>query len=165
MSNDRSPHEVLGLAKDANTLQVISAYRRLAMKWHPDRNRQTSQAKERFQEINQAYMTLIKENSPTRWRQQWNNAGSEIKQKTHTEMEELPYMALCLLGGGVIATVLMPTPDNWLAFSVFLFLANTFYQAGRTAFMIKMEGYFKFAVRLYFVTMLGVVVLYIAQRL
>ena len=37
MTGGQTPHEVLGVAKDANILQIVSAYRRLA--WHPDRNR------------------------------------------------------------------------------------------------------------------------------
>ena len=72
MTGGQAPHEVLGVAKDANTLQIVSAYRRLA--WHPDRNRENPQAKAYFQEIHLAYTALMKEKSPKRLRQQWNAA-------------------------------------------------------------------------------------------
>ena len=46
MTGGQAPHEVLGVAKDANTLQIVSAYRRLA--WHPDRNRENRKPKHTF---------------------------------------------------------------------------------------------------------------------
>jgi len=50
-------YEVLGLSKSAPASEIKSAYRKLALKWHPDRNK-TPEAEDRFKEINQAYQVL-----------------------------------------------------------------------------------------------------------
>ena len=53
-----APHVVLGVAADASPAEVKRAYRRLAMRWHPDRN-DHPEAVERFKEINAAYERLL----------------------------------------------------------------------------------------------------------
>lgn len=57
MTNKRDYYDVLGLSKSATPAQIKSAYRKLALKWHPDRNKD-SQAEEKFKEINEAYEIL-----------------------------------------------------------------------------------------------------------
>lgn len=52
-----SYYEVLGLSNSATLAQVKAAYRKLALKWHPDRNKETG-AEAKFKEINQAYEVL-----------------------------------------------------------------------------------------------------------
>ena len=54
----RDYYEVLGVAKDATADQIKSAYRKLAMKYHPDRNPDNPEAKEKFTEISEAYEVL-----------------------------------------------------------------------------------------------------------
>ncbi|MBR0198518.1 MAG: molecular chaperone DnaJ [Kiritimatiellae bacterium] len=56
--NKRDYYEVLGVAKDATADQIKSAYRKLAMKYHPDRNPDNPEAKEKFTEISEAYEVL-----------------------------------------------------------------------------------------------------------
>ena len=52
-------YAILGVAKDATQDEIKSAYRKLAMKWHPDRNPDNlEEAKNKFAEINEAYETL-----------------------------------------------------------------------------------------------------------
>jgi DnaJ-class molecular chaperone len=51
----RDPYDVLGVAKSASAADIKKAYRQLAKKYHPDRNRDDAKAKERFAEINTAY--------------------------------------------------------------------------------------------------------------
>ena len=53
------PYHVLGIDYDATQDEIKQAYRRLAMKWHPDRNRDSAEAKERFHEAAEAYRTLF----------------------------------------------------------------------------------------------------------
>ena len=51
-------YETLGVSRNASTDDIRKAYRKLAMKYHPDRNPNDKQAEERFKEINEAYQVL-----------------------------------------------------------------------------------------------------------
>ncbi len=50
-------YSVLGVTKSASAAEIKSAYRKLALKWHPDRNK-ASGSTEKFKEINKAYEVL-----------------------------------------------------------------------------------------------------------
>lgn len=54
----RDYYEVLGVARDASEEDVKKAYRRLAMKYHPDRNPDNPQAEDLFKEAKEAYEVL-----------------------------------------------------------------------------------------------------------
>ncbi len=54
----RDYYEVLGLQKGADESAIKSAYRKMAMKYHPDRNPGDKKAEEKFKEINEAYSVL-----------------------------------------------------------------------------------------------------------
>ena len=58
MAEKRDYYEVLGVAKTASADEIKSAYRKLAMKYHPDRNPDNPEAKEKFTEISEAYEVL-----------------------------------------------------------------------------------------------------------
>lgn len=51
----RDPYTVLGVAKTASEAEVKSAFRKLAKRYHPDRNKDEPSAKEKFAEVNNAY--------------------------------------------------------------------------------------------------------------
>lgn len=51
-------YEVLGVAKDASADDIKKAFRKLAVKYHPDRNQGDTAAEEKFKEINEAYAVL-----------------------------------------------------------------------------------------------------------
>jgi len=52
-------YKILGVSPEADEAQIKSAYRRLALRYHPDRNPGDPQAEERFKEITEAYGVLI----------------------------------------------------------------------------------------------------------
>ena len=54
----RDYYEVLGVARDASEEALKKAYRKLAMKWHPDRNQGNKDAEAKFKELNEAYDIL-----------------------------------------------------------------------------------------------------------
>lgn len=51
-------YEALGVAKDASADDIKKAFRKLAVKYHPDRNQGDTAAEEKFKEINEAYAVL-----------------------------------------------------------------------------------------------------------
>ena len=58
MSDKRDYYEVLGVSKSATADEIKSAYRKLAMKYHPDRNPGDKVAEEKFKEAAEAYDVL-----------------------------------------------------------------------------------------------------------
>lgn len=57
MPTKRDYYDVLGVSKNSSSAEIKKAYRKLALQWHPDRNKST-EATEKFKEINEAYEVL-----------------------------------------------------------------------------------------------------------
>ncbi|NVO00833.1 MAG: DnaJ domain-containing protein [Geobacteraceae bacterium] len=55
---DRDYYEILGLKKGATADEIKKAFRKLAVKYHPDKNQGDKKAEDRFKEINEAYAVL-----------------------------------------------------------------------------------------------------------
>ncbi len=59
MATKRDYYEVLGVDKSADQAAIKSAYRKMALKWHPDKNKDNKEeAEKKFKEINEAYQVL-----------------------------------------------------------------------------------------------------------
>merc|ERR1712193_503385 len=65
-------YKVLGVARGASDEEIKKAYRKLALKYHPDKN-QTAGAEEKFKEIGEAYDVL----SDTKKKQIYDQYGEE----------------------------------------------------------------------------------------
>ena len=80
MAEKRDYYEVLGVPKGANQDQIKDAYRKLAMQFHPDRNK-SPEAEEKFKEISEAYAVL----SDDQKRQQYDSLGHSGFDQRYTE--------------------------------------------------------------------------------
>ncbi len=67
MSNKRDFYEILGVDKNASAQEIKKAYRKVAMKYHPDRNPDDKEAEERFKEAAEAYEVLSDEQKKARY--------------------------------------------------------------------------------------------------
>jgi molecular chaperone DnaJ len=70
----RDYYEVLGVNRDASEEEIKKAYRKHAMKWHPDRNPDNPKAEEHFKECKQAYEILADANTRAAY-DQFGHAG------------------------------------------------------------------------------------------
>ena len=67
--NKRDYYEVLGVEKNASDAEIKKAYRKLAMKYHPDQNPGDKSAEEKFKEVNEAYEVLSDADKKARYDQ------------------------------------------------------------------------------------------------
>lgn len=66
-------YKILGVDKNASEKDIKSKYRKLAIKYHPDKNKGNKEAEEKFKEISEAYETLSDPNKRSAYDQQLNN--------------------------------------------------------------------------------------------
>ena len=63
MAEKRDYYEVLGVPKTATDAEIKAAYKKMAIKYHPDRNPGNKEAEEKFKEAAEAYDVQIREHA------------------------------------------------------------------------------------------------------
>ncbi len=74
-------YRILGVSKTASSGDIKKAYRKLAMKYHPDKTSGDKAAENKFKEINEAYAVL----SDTQKRQQYDTYGSDAFRQRYSQ--------------------------------------------------------------------------------
>jgi curved DNA-binding protein len=74
-------YKLLGVEKNASPEEIKKAYRKLALKYHPDRNKDNKAAEEQFKKISEAYAVL----SDKEKRQQYDTVGSAGFQQRYSQ--------------------------------------------------------------------------------
>ncbi len=96
MSTKRDYYEVLGLSKTATTKEIKAAYRKMALKYHPDKNK-AADAEEKFKEINEAYQIL----------------SDEKKKKTYDQFGHAAFDPASGMGGNPFGGGFKQGPFTW----------------------------------------------------
>ena len=76
MANKRDYYEVLGVDRNASADEIKKAYRKMAVKYHPDKNPGNKEAEEKFKEAAEAYAVLSDADKKARY-DQFGHAGVE----------------------------------------------------------------------------------------
>lgn len=112
-------YKILGISKTASAEEIKSAFRKLATKYHPDKNRTDPKAEEKFKDINEAYQVLSDPEKRSKydtlgsnwnahrgsggtgdnfnWEQWFNSGGGRQKRKTQSN----PFGDIFGGGGGL----------------------------------------------------------------
>ena len=171
------PRQLLGVGPGADARAIKRAYRRLAMRWHPDRNPDPS-ATARFQEIQSAYRRLLAEldarprpapdpeaavaAAMRRERQAARNPFAERVGMSVWKQIPLAALAILMLGGWALAQ--LPGVAGWGVFSVAALVAGAAYKPGVSALAQRAEFLFKAALRTYFLALLAWAVWTMARK-
>ena len=88
MSSKRDYYEVLGVQKNASKEEVKNAYRKLALQYHPDRNKAAG-AEERFKEISEAYAVLSDDEKRRRYDTYGHVGAEEVFRGSEANFDEI----------------------------------------------------------------------------
>lgn len=100
MASKRDYYEVLGVAKEAAKKDIDNAYRKLAVKYHPDRNPGDKEATERFKEAAEAYEILSDPQRRQRY-DQYGHAGVAGQGHEFNSAEDIFDVFGQMFGGGM----------------------------------------------------------------
>jgi len=123
-------YEILGVSKNASDAEIKSSYRRLALKWHPDRNKSTD-ATEKFKEVTKAYEVLSDPEKKKSYDQfgheAFTNAGSS------SASQQNPYSYYSNFGGQNVNFDFGGSSDPFEIFEQFFGMGSPFSGSRRQA--------------------------------
>jgi molecular chaperone DnaJ len=99
----RDYYEVLGIERNADIGSIKASYRKLALKYHPDRNPDNKEAEDKFKEATEAYEVLSDENKRARY-DRYGHAGVKQGQDfgTYSNIDDIFSAFGDIFGGGSI---------------------------------------------------------------
>ncbi|MCB1176088.1 MAG: DnaJ domain-containing protein, partial [Leptospiraceae bacterium] len=71
---EKSYYEILGVSRDANEDDIKKAYRKLAIKYHPDKNKGDKESEDKFKEATEAY-EVLRDSNKRKMYDQFGKAG------------------------------------------------------------------------------------------
>ncbi len=99
MAGKRDYYEVLGVERDADAAVIKKAYRKLAIKFHPDRNEGDEAAAEKFKEVSEAYAVLSDDEKRQRY-DRFGHAGIDQQYSTEDIFRNVDFGDIFGGGGG-----------------------------------------------------------------
>ena len=91
MSSKRDDYEILGVQKDASKEEIKNVYRKLALQYHPDRNKEPS-AEQKFKDISEAYAVLSDDEKRKRYDVYGHVGAEEAFRGSEANFEEYSAM-------------------------------------------------------------------------
>jgi molecular chaperone DnaJ len=99
MAKKRDYYEVLGVPRNASAKDIASAYRKLAIKYHPDSNQGDTDAVEKFKACAEAYEVLNDPEKRARY-DQYGHAGVEDRHTQFNDVQDIFEAFSDIFGGG-----------------------------------------------------------------
>ncbi len=103
MTQQQDYYEILGLGRESSADEIKLAYRRMAMKYHPDRNRDNPEADAKFKACSEAYEVLSDPEKRSRYDRFGHEGlrGVSLHDFSHMGFEDIFSMFNDILGGGI----------------------------------------------------------------
>lgn len=98
-------YEILGVSKTAEEREIKKAYKRLAMKYHPDRNQGDKEAEAKFKEIKEAYEILTDAQKRAAYDQYGHAASNRAAWAAAAVLAAVPTSAISLAMFSAISLV------------------------------------------------------------
>lgn len=101
MATTRDFYDILGVSKNASESEIKSAYRKAALKWHPDKNKDKD-ATEKFKEVNEAYEVLSNKDKRAKYDQFGHAAfGGGTGYNPYGQQSGNPFASYYSTGGNI----------------------------------------------------------------